>query len=181
MDSVGLPKRPKALEDIVPELKSCEAKEGQWPIMWGEPNGIRERNWHPQDGGHPMSCSQSPWTPMTSSPGATTFPCREKDGARELHCAQDADRRRRWASCAAGGPCNNRKPFFVKLDSPSETPSMSPSHAAATPIVARKPGSSVVAISCDQSLNSEASPTPSTVRFSQRKECLLGAPCMRTA
>src|ERR1043166_3625412 len=35
-------------------------------------------------------------------------------------------------------------------------------------MVARKAGMTVVAISCDQSLNSEARPMPSTVRFSQR-------------
>src|ERR1039457_5012694 len=45
---------------------------------------------------------------------------------------------------------------------------MSPSHAAATPMVARNVGSSVVAVSCDQSLRSEVSPTPMTVRFNQR-------------
>ena len=39
---------------------------------------------------------------------------------------------------------------------------------AATPIVARKAGMTVVAISCEQSLNSDASPMPSTVRLSQR-------------
>ena len=45
---------------------------------------------------------------------------------------------------------------------------MSPIQAAATPIVARNAGIAAVAISCDQSLNSDASPMPSTVRFSQR-------------
>jgi hypothetical protein len=45
---------------------------------------------------------------------------------------------------------------------------MSPSHAAATPMVARNVGKSVVAVSCDQSLRSEVSPMPMTVRFSQR-------------
>jgi hypothetical protein len=45
---------------------------------------------------------------------------------------------------------------------------MSPSHAAATPMVARNVGKSVVAVSCDQSLKSEVSPMPMTVRFSQR-------------
>src|SRR5256885_4705901 len=43
---------------------------------------------------------------------------------------------------------------------------MTPSQAAATPIVARNAGRRVVAISCDQSLNRDASPTPTTVRFS---------------
>src|SRR5438309_7403386 len=43
---------------------------------------------------------------------------------------------------------------------------MIPSQAAATPMVARNAGRRVVAISCDQSLNSDASPTPTTVRFS---------------
>jgi hypothetical protein len=57
---------------------------------------------------------------------------------------------------------------LAKLDSPSETPSIKPSHAAATPIVARNAGITVVAISCDQSLNNDASPMPSTVPFSQR-------------
>ena len=46
---------------------------------------------------------------------------------------------------------------------------MSPSQAVATPIVARNAGITAVAVSCDQSLNSEASPIPSTVRFNQRK------------
>jgi hypothetical protein len=35
-------------------------------------------------------------------------------------------------------------------------------------MVARNVGKSVVAVSCDQSLNSDASPTPTTVRFNQR-------------
>jgi hypothetical protein len=43
---------------------------------------------------------------------------------------------------------------------------MMPSHAAATPSVARNAGIAAVAISCDQSLKSEASPTPRTVRLS---------------
>jgi hypothetical protein len=45
---------------------------------------------------------------------------------------------------------------------------MSPSHAAATPIVARNAGIKVVAISWDQSLNKLAKPMPTTVRLSQR-------------
>src|SRR5439155_8084203 len=57
---------------------------------------------------------------------------------------------------------------LTKLDNPSDTPSITPSHAAATPIVARNVGRTVVAISCDQSLNKDASPTPSTVRFNHR-------------
>lgn len=44
---------------------------------------------------------------------------------------------------------------------------MTPSHAAPTPIVARNAGRTVAVISCDQSLKSEASPIPSTVRFNQ--------------
>ena len=57
---------------------------------------------------------------------------------------------------------------MAKLDSPSETPSMSPIQAAATPMVARNAGIAAVAISCDQSLHSDASPMPRTVRFSHR-------------
>ena len=45
---------------------------------------------------------------------------------------------------------------------------MMPSQTAATPRVARNAGIAAVAISCDQSLKSDASPTPRTVRFSQR-------------
>jgi hypothetical protein len=45
---------------------------------------------------------------------------------------------------------------------------MSPSQAAATPIVARNAGIKVVAISWDQSLNKLAKPMPTTVRLSQR-------------
>jgi hypothetical protein len=56
---------------------------------------------------------------------------------------------------------------LAKLDNPSDTPSIKPSHAAAPPIVAKNAGITVVAISCDQSLKSDASPIPSTVRFSQ--------------
>ena len=44
---------------------------------------------------------------------------------------------------------------------------MAPSQTAATPSVARNEGRTVVAISCDQSLNSDASPIPKVVRFSQ--------------
>jgi len=58
---------------------------------------------------------------------------------------------------------------LAKLESPSATPSINPTQAAATSIVARKAGMTAVAISCDQSLHSEASPMPSTVRFSQRE------------
>ena len=58
--------------------------------------------------------------------------------------------------------------ILAKLDNPSETPSINPSHAALAPIVARNAGITDVAISCDQSLNSDARPMPSTVRFSQR-------------
>jgi hypothetical protein len=57
---------------------------------------------------------------------------------------------------------------LCELERPSETPSINPTHAAATPIVARKAGIAVVAISCDQSLRSDASPMPSTVELSQR-------------
>ena len=49
---------------------------------------------------------------------------------------------------------------------------MNPSHAAATPMVARNVGSKVVAVSCDQSLSSEVSPTPTTVRFNHRGRAL---------
>ena len=59
-------------------------------------------------------------------------------------------------------------PILAKLDKPSLTPSIRPSHAAATPIEARNAGMSVVAISWDQSENRLASPMPSTVRFNQR-------------
>src|ERR1035437_3993275 len=46
---------------------------------------------------------------------------------------------------------------------------MMPSHAAAAaPIVARNAGSTVDAISCDQSLNNDARPMPRTVELSQR-------------
>ncbi len=45
---------------------------------------------------------------------------------------------------------------------------MRPSHAVAAPIPARNVGNTVVAISCDQSLNNDARPMPRTVRFSQR-------------
>jgi len=44
---------------------------------------------------------------------------------------------------------------------------MAPSQTAATPSVAKKAGRTVVAISCDQSLKSEAKPMPSVVRFNQ--------------
>src|SRR5581483_6727450 len=57
--------------------------------------------------------------------------------------------------------------ILAKLDKPSATPSMTPSQAAATPRLARKAGSSVVAISCDQSLRSDAKPMPKTARLSQ--------------
>ena len=49
--------------------------------------------------------------------------------------------------------------------SPSDTPSIRPSHAAATPRLARKAGSTAVAISCDQSLKRLANPMPNTVRL----------------
>ncbi len=58
-------------------------------------------------------------------------------------------------------------------DNPSLTPSMIPSHAAATPIVARNAGITVVAISCDQSAHNDASPMPSTVPLSQREWCAV--------
>jgi hypothetical protein len=51
---------------------------------------------------------------------------------------------------------------------------MTPSQAAEAPIVARNAGSKLVAISCEQSLSSEARPIPSTVAFSQRD--FLGEP-----
>jgi hypothetical protein len=57
---------------------------------------------------------------------------------------------------------------LAKLDKPSLTPSMRPSHAAATPIEARNADMSVVAISWDKSENRLANPMPSMVRFSQR-------------
>ena len=44
-------------------------------------------------------------------------------------------------------------------------------HAAAAPMDARTAGRTVVAISCDQSLSSDARPMPSTVRLSQRGGC----------
>ena len=61
--------------------------------------------------------------------------------------------------------------FRAMRDSPSETPSISPTQNAVTPIIARKAGMTVVAISWDPSLNNDASPMPSTVRFSQLPEC----------
>lgn len=70
---------------------------------------------------------------------------------------------------------------MATLDSPSDTPSINPSHAAAAPIVARNAGMTVVAISCDQSLKSDASPMPSTVRFSQAGRARAGPPTVADA
>src|ERR1700690_865567 len=60
-------------------------------------------------------------------------------------------------------------PNLARLERPSAVPSIKPNHAAATPIEARNAGSIVVAASCDQSLNSDARPMPSTVELSQRR------------
>src|SRR5215467_6070416 len=56
---------------------------------------------------------------------------------------------------------------FAKLDSPSATPSIAPSHAGPAPIAVRKAGKTAVAVSWLQSLNRLVRPTPSTVRLSQ--------------
>src|SRR5207237_6012400 len=56
---------------------------------------------------------------------------------------------------------------FAKLESPSATPSIAPSHAGPAPIAARNAGRTAVAVSWLQSLNRLVRPTPSTVRLSQ--------------
>src|ERR1700678_1876487 len=57
---------------------------------------------------------------------------------------------------------------FAKLDSPSETPSITPSANAGAPRLARNAGRIAVAASWPQSENRLAMPMPSTPRVSQR-------------
>src|ERR1700728_1126051 len=57
---------------------------------------------------------------------------------------------------------------FAKLESPSETPSITPSANAGAPRLARNAGRIEVAASCPQSENRLAKPMPSTPRVSHR-------------
>src|SRR5262249_10453593 len=66
---------------------------------------------------------------------------------------------------------------FAKLERPSATPSIAPSHAGPAPITARNAGKTAVAVSWLQSLSRLVRPTPSTVRLSQ--DCLAAASGMR--
>src|SRR5205823_3777717 len=61
---------------------------------------------------------------------------------------------------------------LAKLERPSATPSIAPSHAGPAPIAARKAGKTAVAVSWLQSLNRLVRPTPRTVRLSQ--DCFCG-------
>src|SRR6202034_61046 len=56
---------------------------------------------------------------------------------------------------------------FAKLQSPSETPSITPSANAGAPRLARNAGRIEVAASCPQSENRLARPMPNTPRVSQ--------------
>jgi hypothetical protein len=58
------------------------------------------------------------------------------------------------------------EPIFATLANPSEIPSINPNHAADAPSVARNAGKTALAVSCDQSLKSDANPMPNTVRLS---------------
>ena len=75
----------------------------------------------------------------------------------------------RWRDTYAATKEQKTVAILEKLESPSDPPSINPSHAAAIPIVAKKAGIRVVAISCDQSPNRLANPMPRTVLVSQRE------------